>query len=602
MKKGHVKPKKVAGETKRLRRKLADVQAELSFYRGKHDWLVSALSAQRHARQLLEAGVSASYTDTISRIREVVASVVPPASILIVVSKGDQELLRFEQRKGWHFPQTKDGVYAGHYPATSKEAISELESLMAKGGGFLLLPNTSFWWLEHYSELKEWLESFHTQLWRDERCAIYRLRREVSVTNRKAHIEPEFGARAISPPTPASVSIPLNHNRRIQASIGQRPDILCFPIIDWDFRFQRPQQLMLRFAAGGHRVFYLSHRFRKSGATYSLRQVAPSLWEVSLRGPGYNIHQNFLDEGSRTCLCGALSGVCQEFALGDAVTLVQSPFWWPLAKQLVSTFNWSLVYDCMDYHAGFSTSNPLLVEHERELLSEADLVVASSANLRTYARRYAQKVVIVRNGCDYRHFAMAATKPKQRRPVIGYYGAIAEWFDSDLVADLAQRRRDWDFILVGSTLSADMRRLTELPNVSFPGEKSYAQLPKWLAKFDVAILPFKRTPLTEAANPVKAYEIFAAGKPLVSVPLPEMIPMKTIAHLASTVDEFEKEIQNALNQSDLNLRRRRQAFARKNTWEERYETFCSEMQQFLASRPCYRPESESLTPLPAHLV
>jgi hypothetical protein len=113
--------------------------------------------------------------------------------------------------------------------------------------------------------------------------------------------------------------------------------------------------------------------------------------------------------------------------------------------------------------------------------------------------------------------------------------------------------------------------------VSLPGEKPYSQIPAWLAKFDVAILPFKRTPLTEAANPVKAYEILASGKPLVSVPLPELLPLKPLVRLASTVDEFEREILQELkpNRTDRTLQRRRRAFARQNTWDQRFRELSS---------------------------
>jgi glycosyltransferase involved in cell wall biosynthesis len=237
----------------------------------------------------------------------------------------------------------------------------------------------------------------------------------------------------------------------------------------------------------------------------------------------------------------------------------------------------------MDHHAGFSSSNPMLIEHERDLLRQADLVVTSSTVLENQARRYARKVITIRNGCDYKHFAAVGGQPRGRRPVIGYYGAIAEWFDSDLVADLAERRPDWDFLLVGSTFCGDLHRLLRCRNVSLPGEKPYSCMPEWLAKFNVAILPFKRNALTEAANPVKAYEIFASGKPLVSVPLPEMVPMTPLTRLASTVGEFEREILMELNGPDPALQRQRRAFAQNNTWEKRFEKMSAAMEEMVST-------------------
>jgi hypothetical protein len=563
-----------------LRQKLTEAESELSFYRSKHNWLMSALASQRHARQVLEAGISAQYNETIKQIRRVVNSTVPAQATLIVISKGDEELVQFKERKAWHFPQDENGVYAGYYPANSTDAISQLKTLITKGGNFLLLPNTAFWWLEHYGELKQWLEQTHALLFRDERCAIYRLTCEITVMTGVNH------PNGVGIPSTRTGNATMAKNSVIllQAdSARKRPDVFCFPIIDWDFRFQRPQQLMLRFAAAGHRVFYLTHRFRKSGVPYTLRELAPSVWEVSLRGPRYSTYQGVLDDGYCDCMRDALSSLCTNESVQSAVTVVQSPFWWPLAKQAASSRNWRVMYDCMDHHAGFGTSNPMLIEQERDLFQQADLVVTSSAVLETQARRYAKKVVTIRNGCDYKHFAAAGHQPRGRRPVIGYYGAIADWFDSDLVADLAERRQDWDFLLVGSTFCGDLRRLLRRRNVSLPGEKPYLSMPEWLARFNVAILPFKRNALTEAANPVKAYEIFASGKPLVSVPLPEMVPLAPLARLASTVDEFEREIVAELNAPDQNLQRQRRAFAQNNTWEKRFEKMSEAMEDMLAA-------------------
>ena len=154
--------------------------------------------------------------------------------------------------------------------------------------------------------------------------------------------------------------------------------------------------------------------------------------------------------------------------------------------------------------------------------------------------------------------------------MIGYYGALEDWIDTDLVADLAERRPDWRFVLVGRPVSADVSRLGRLPNVALPGEQPYAAIPGWLYRFDVAIIPFKRTPLTEATNPVKAYEVLAAGKPIVSVPIPEMQAMASLVRLASNAEEFERQVEDALRPEDPALIEARRAFAREHTWADRF--------------------------------
>ncbi|HKQ04907.1 MAG TPA: glycosyltransferase [Blastocatellia bacterium] len=346
-------------------------------------------------------------------------------------------------------------------------------------------------------------------------------------------------------------------------------DVICFPIIEWDFRFQRPQQLMARYAAAGHRVFYVSQQFRTSGAPYVITEKRANVFEVSLRGPALNVYTEALDERGRDALFASLDALRRDVGLAATAAFVQLPFWWPLVRQARERFAWPVIYDCMDFHAGFSTNRQEMLDAEDELLRAADLVIASSAFLEAEARKHTDKVLVVRNACDYDHFAIAERTPRAR-PVVGYYGAIADWFDADLVADLAAHRVDWDFVLVGSTFSGDVGRLEELPNVRLVGEKPYTEIPDWLATFDVAIIPFKRTPLTEATNPVKAYEMLAAGKPVVAVPIPEVRPLAPLVRLASTAEEFEREIKAALDERDPALRRQRQTWASEQTWERRF--------------------------------
>jgi GT2 family glycosyltransferase/SAM-dependent methyltransferase len=608
-------------ETSQLARQLVGVKRELSEGRAtleasqrKVEWLTAALAADRRARQLLEAAAASGYSDTISRIREVVRSSVPSDATVLVVSRGDPELIKFDGRQAWHFPRSDNGNYAGHHPAESEAAVAHLQLLIAQGGQFLIVPNTAFWWLEHYRGWKEHLDTHHLRVWRDERCAIYKLSQiqESKSTNpierlhanraedaiqtlangncAKQHdgaprekpqlaevkadphsSEPNGRAQSTAPPA-------LSGNGKAGAHAPvSRYDVVCFPIINWDFRFQRPQQLMSQFAAAGHRVFYLSHNFSSANEPCEVRLIAPNIYEVFLQGPRINAYQGVLYDDSRAALFVSLDALRRDCALGPTVAIVQLPFWWPLVKEAAAAFAWPVVYDCMDHHAGFSTNHSVMLDQEQQLLSESFLAVVSSARLEEEARRSNRNVLLLRNACDYGHFATIPTKAKKGRPVVGYYGAIAEWFDSDLVADLAERRSDWDFILVGSTFSADVARLSKLPNVSLPGEKPYSEIPAWLAKFDVTILPFKRVPLTEATNPVKAYEIFAAGKPLVSVPLPEMAQLAPLARLASTASDFEREIEAELNSPSPELNAKRRSFARENTWQKRFEVLAPEV-------------------------
>jgi len=348
-------------------------------------------------------------------------------------------------------------------------------------------------------------------------------------------------------------------------------EVLCLPIIDWDFRFQRPQQLMSQFAAAGHRVFYVAQTFREDSQPYLLQRKAENVYEVSLRGPRCNVYRDALGSRGLKVLFDSLNVLrCRE-GLGATAVFVQVPFWWPLAKSLSEHFAWPVVYDCMDYHAGFSTNHPTMLAQEKALLAGARLVVVSSALLETEARRHNDNVLVLRNGCEHGPFAGIPSKSPGSRPVIGYYGAIADWFDCDLVANLAESRPEWHFVLVGSTYLADTSRLELLPNVELPGEQSYSEIPAWLARFDVAIMPFRRTTLTEATNPIKVYEVLASGKPLVAVPIPEVAAIAPLVRLATSAEDFEREISAALSENDPGIVRARRDFAARNTWRTRFQ-------------------------------
>jgi GT2 family glycosyltransferase len=350
-------------------------------------------------------------------------------------------------------------------------------------------------------------------------------------------------------------------------------DIICFPIIDWDFRFQRPQQLMSQFADAGHRVFYIQQQFLPAGSdNYLVKRKRRNVFEVALSGRNLSVYRDALNERDSEKLFQSLDALRRDYSLGATAMVIQLPFWLPTVKRAHEEWGWPIIYDCMDLHAGFSTNTEEMLDHEKELLAAANVAIVSSGVLQAHALAQGVQPVLIRNACDYEHFAkVRPAKHTPPRPVIGYYGAISDWFDSDIVADLAERRPDWDFVLVGSTYLADTSRLAKLPNVSLPGEKPYAEIPEWLAKFDVAIIPFKRMPLTEATNPVKAYEMLAAGKPIVSVPIPEMRELASLVYLASDAGEFESAITAALAEKNPAIEKKRRAFAKEHTWKSRYE-------------------------------
>ena len=115
------------------------------------------------------------YLGMIRRVRADMRRLVPPASRVIVISKGDPDLLDVEGQDVWHFPQDDRGHYAGHYPAESGEAIAHLEALRARGARFLVIPSSASWWLEHYGDLARHLDANYQRIWKSADCQIYEL-------------------------------------------------------------------------------------------------------------------------------------------------------------------------------------------------------------------------------------------------------------------------------------------------------------------------------------------------------------------------------------------------------------------------------------------
>ncbi|MCE5269484.1 MAG: glycosyltransferase [Planctomycetaceae bacterium] len=386
--------------------------------------------------------------------------------------------------------------------------------------------------------------------------------------------------------------IPRRRLRAAREPEARDFDILCLPVIPWNSRFQRPQQLMRHWSERGHRVFYASLQFHHgddvivSAATESghnnLGAPVPGVLEITLPGPLLtSIYAQLPAADHVDRMVAAIDRLRRQQRIAAAVVVVHLPFWTALAEKLRERFGWTIVYDCMDDHSGFSTNNEAMLRAEDRTIATADLVVVTSEVLRTKAASKARRIELIRSACDYEHFAgqeiggpasssVSKTHGNERR-TIGYYGAIAEWFDGDLVADLARLRPDWRFELIGSTFTGDVSRLQKLPNVALLGEKPYAALPQLIAHWDCCIIPFKRSPLTEATNPMKAYEIMAAGKPLVTVDLPELRLMARdgLVSLANDAHGFAAAIEAEMAADGLSRRQRRRAFAKTNTWPDR---------------------------------
>ncbi|MDD5317645.1 MAG: glycosyltransferase [Candidatus ainarchaeum sp.] len=242
----------------------------------------------------------------------------------------------------------------------------------------------------------------------------------------------------------------------------------------------------------------------------------------------------------------------------------------PLFKKL----GYYIVYDMVDEVGEFAESPSYFTSGEGYLLENADLVLATAKPLFERARKFNRNAALVPNGVDYGMFAAARGRlgrprdmPKPGKPVIGYYGAIWNWFDLDLLEFAARARPRYNFVLIGTLYEPYRKRIERLRNVHYLGEKPYAELPRYLANFDVATILFRESRLTKSVNPVKVFEYLAGGKPVVSTHLPELEGFPGVA-LAGDREEFVRGLDEALkSKPDL---KEIDGFLEDKTWDSRF--------------------------------
>lgn len=360
-------------------------------------------------------------------------------------------------------------------------------------------------------------------------------------------------------------------------------DVLVFPVVDWFDRFQRPQHLALELARRGARVFYFSNRFVPSLCVYEpvVREVAPNIFWTKLPGGSSppNIYADIPSELQVTAIAEGVRRVRERFEIGNTVSIVDYPFWAPVARQISNTV---VVYDCMDAYASFGNAGRPARELEPDMVAAADLVVCSSQHLRDSILRYGRESVLVRNGVDVSHFERPPETLafEKRRPTAGYWGATAEWTDIDLLVYTARQLPDMDFVLIGEVMRVDVSTLAALPNVRMIGEVPYSGLPAYLHAFDVCMLPYRVCEYANASDPMKIWEYLSAGKPVVAVQFPEIERLKEFITLTTTGEEFVAGLREGLREDDRALRQRRIDYARQNTWQCRGAELCSAVQLF----------------------
>ena len=373
------------------------------------------------------------------------------------------------------------------------------------------------------------------------------------------------------------VTLSYKQNYRSEFCSDNRNVVILAPI-DWDFRHQRPQQFARALANSGRQILYINPSARKSlyGTTF-LRlkkvdgiNVGTIYWKHRKRY--FGVHG--LNELESKDVAIAIEGFLSKNNFGSVTILVEQPGWLPLAQRLGNN---QIIFDCMDHHAGFSNIDLSVIDDENSLCCLADAVVVSSNELLAKVQLLKiLKTIMIRNGVVLADFAGVQVAGNNARLIIGYYGAIADWFDVDLVEDIARIMPNFEIQIVGLVHHKEIRtRLMAHKNIELFGEVPYTNLPSIVRSWNVAIIPFIVNDLTRATNPVKMYEYAAAGLPIVSTKLPEVEEATRIVdgiYVADSSARFIECINEAAKLSD-EIRGGLRNWAEVNSWNSRIKDF-----------------------------
>ena len=300
-------------------------------------------------------------------------------------------------------------------------------------------------------------------------------------------------------------------------------DLICLSHLRWDFVYQRPQHLLSR-CARERRVFFFEEPI------YIKDQMVQ--FDISARADNLYVIQPLLPKG----LSEAEAARSQQVVINELIAQKQIDdylLWYYTPMALAFTRHLrplATVYDCMDELSAFRGASPLMVEREAELLKRADIVFTGGMSLYEAKQDQHHNIHPFPSSIDAAHFAQARfidSEPADQadipHPRLGFFGVIDERMDLELLDRIAQLRPDWHIIMIGPVVKIDPADLPRRPNIHYLGGKEYKDLPAYLAGWDVAMMPFALNESTRFISPTKTPEYLAAGKPVVSTPIRDVV-------------------------------------------------------------------------------
>jgi len=326
-------------------------------------------------------------------------------------------------------------------------------------------------------------------------------------------------------------------------------DIICYSHLRWNFVYQRPQHLLSRMAKH-FRVFFIEEPFFDAEKAYLDNQLnEDKVWVIVPHlQPGL----------SPTDATAQENALLKKFFDYIECTSFIAWYYTPMALNLNPSLQPALViYDCMDELSAFKNAPPVLKENETALLERADIVFTGGFSLYEAKKGQHHNIFLFPSSIDRKHFGkarLANTEMSDQEniphPRIGFFGVIDERMDIALLAEMAEKKPDYHFVIIGPTVKIDPATLPQHANIHYLGSKTYKELPLYISKWDVAMMPFAINESTRFISPTKTPEYLASGKPVVSTPIHDVIHSygdTGMVYIADTADKFLEGVQSALD-------------------------------------------------------
>lgn len=385
------------------------------------------------------------------------------------------------------------------------------------------------------------------------------------------------------------------------------PALVVFSHLRWNFVYQRPQHLLSRLARK-RRVLFLEEPVHDVKRGPHWEKTSPQSNVQVCRAHTPHVESGFVD-GHIATLRRLLADLMIEEGVDDHVLWFYSPMAMPLAQDLRPR---AIVYDCMDELSAFLHAPAQLLQREADLFAQADLVFTGGPSLYHLKKDRHPSVHCFPSSVDAAHFRPNEQRPQPAdqaaipRPRLGYFGVMDERLDWDLLKDVAARRPDWQFILIGPMAKIDAARLPRGENLHYLGPRDYAQLPDYVAGWDVCLLPFARNHATRYISPTKTLEYMAAERPIVSTPITDIAePYGHIVHLGDSPADFAAACETALSLSPAKWAERRERMRRvlrRTSWDDTAAAMERLLDQVVARRTRTVPKARPSTRTTPHVV